>query len=95
MIAVGFRRGEGKPLCCLFATSWKPASMEQPFASEATIFHHADPRGYHLKPCSAAAFGQQCSVGLPSPVPCTLIAVVASPSCFLQCPVQNCAVTVR
>lgn len=38
MIAVGFRRGGGKLLCCLFATSWKPASMEQPFASEATIF---------------------------------------------------------
>lgn len=32
------QEGRGKPLCCLFATSWKPASMEQPFASEATIF---------------------------------------------------------
>lgn len=62
----------GKLLCCLFATSWKPASMEQPFASEATIF----------TPCRSSWLSSQSHVqqqrldssvlwALPSPISCT------------------------
>lgn len=72
MIAVGFRKGGEKLLCCLFAISWKPASMEQPFASEATIF----------TPCRSSWLSSQSHVqqqrldssvlwALPSPISCT------------------------
>lgn len=68
MIAVGFRRG---PLCCLFATSWKPASMEQPFASEATISTMQILVVFISSHVQKQRLDSSVLWAIPSPVPCT------------------------
>lgn len=68
MIAVGFRRG---PLCCLFATSWKPASMEQPFASEATISTMQILVVFISSHVQQQRLDSSVLWAIPSPLPCT------------------------